>query len=178
MSATRCSMRSFIFTGKVQSNMGRFANEITLPSRSNASVCPPDWPSRIEPGTLNVRIDADGFPTSFNEIGSSDGLKKLDEGRFAPAFVIPHDAIRGNTLPPKSNRPLRGTGQAWRARITVCGTGASHECWMFRRIGSTLRDQIELVSEQRIRSVLNLNQDGTPVTVEIIEGEERSPALV
>lgn len=164
-------MRIFRFIGKVKSNKGLFAKELTLPTRGTVHDLPPDWPATIEPGTLNVRIDDDGFPTNgFDSIGRSNGVKKLDEGKFVPACTIPFDAIPGNTLRPRPNEPLRGTGQAWRARICVATTGESLDCWMFRRIGSGISSQLELISDRRIRSVLNLHEDDVAVAVDIFEG--------
>lgn len=162
-------MRTLEFTGKVRSNKGRFHEDMVVPGRVALSSAPDDWPTELASGTLNVQINDEGFPDDFGEIGDGRGVKKFDEGRFPPAFVIPQSEIIGNTLKPKEGKPHRGTGQVWRAELRNLTTGESAKCWMLRRINSGIAAQIELVSEYRLRDRLRLS-DETPVRVTVFEG--------
>jgi hypothetical protein len=121
-------MRKLEFIGKVRSNKGRFAKEMVIPGRENLLVVPPDWPTQLAPGTLNVEIDSNGFPNGFDEIGDGDGLRKLDNGQFTPVLTIPREKIAGNTLKPTPDEPTKGTAQVWRADINVIATGQATTC--------------------------------------------------
>ncbi|OYV84693.1 MAG: hypothetical protein B7Z73_14955 [Planctomycetia bacterium 21-64-5] len=52
----------------------------------------------------------------------------------------------------------------------MVGTAQLTECWMLRRIGSSTTGQIELVSDEHLRSRLNL-VDGTTVKVTVYEAQ-------
>ena len=163
-------MRKLEFIGTVRSNMGRFAKEMVIPGKDGFFLPPPDWPTTLAPGTLNIGITE--FPGGFDELGNGDGLKKLDEGKFRAAAVIPPWRISGNTIQPTPGDPTRGTAQAWRAELQAISTGQTAKCWMLRRTGSSLASQIELVAEEHLRSSLNL-ADGTAVMVTVCEAETK-----
>ncbi|MBY0522794.1 MAG: hypothetical protein K2R98_05330 [Gemmataceae bacterium] len=150
--------------------MGKFGKELTVPGRDSLLVAPEDWPKTLAPGTLNVLISHEGFPRDFDSLGAGDRLKKFDEGKFRPAFVIPQRLIAGNTLKPRPDQPTRGFAQVWRAELQVVSTCAKAKCWMLRRIGSSIAAQIELVAEDHLRSRLNLF-DGAEVKVTVFEAE-------
>jgi hypothetical protein len=158
-------MRKLEFIGTVRSNKGTFAQDMIVPGRDDLLVAPADWPLQLEPGTLNIGIDR--FPEGFE-----DGLKRLDDGKFRPELVIPQSKIAGNTLKPKRDNPTRGMAQVWRAELLIIATGQATTCWMLRRIGSSIASQIEVVSQDNLRSRLNLC-DGTAVKVTVWEAESK-----
>jgi hypothetical protein len=163
-------MRLLEFIGTVRSNRGRFAKQMIVPGREALLVVPADWPNQLAPGTLNIRVNNDGFPEGFNEIGEGDGLCKLDAGKFRPILVIPQRKIAGNTVMPTPEQPTRGFAQVWRAELLVIDSGQSASCWMFRIIDFGYSKQLELVAEENLRSRLNLS-DGMAVRVVVWEAE-------
>ena len=157
-------MRKLEFIGTMQTGRCRFAHEMVIPGRDSLFLKPDDWPRQLAPGTLNILVNDDGFPVGFEEIGKSEGLTKLDEGNFGRALLISPWKIAGNTIKDDSDNPTRGMGEIWRAELQVIATGRATKCWMFRRIGSDITSEIELVAEENLRTRLSLS-DGTPVKV-------------
>lgn len=156
--------------GSVRGNEGTFSQKMVVPGRGELFVAPEDWPDRLVPGTLNIEID--DFPKDLDGIGEGDGLKKLDKGKFRAALIIPQRKIAGNTIKPTQDQPTRGFAQVWRAELHVLATGQATQCWMLRRIGSSIAQQIELVADQNLRKALNLG-DGAKVKVTIREAESK-----
>lgn len=150
-------MSALEFNCVVRTGQGKHAHMV-IPGRSDLPDAPKDWPETLCPGSLNAGVSS--FPPEFDALGVGEGLKKLDEGKFRPEFVIPKAKIKNNS---------RGDGQVWRARLRVSNSGAEVECWVFRRIGSTIKRQIELVAADHLRQKLNVN-DGTEIVVTIFEG--------
>ncbi len=165
-------MRKLEFTGAVLSNQGAFSREMVIPGQKALVAAPKNWPAKLEPGTLNIAIHADGFPKDFDELGKGDGLKKLDDSSFRPKLAIPPWRIAGNTLQPTPDEPLRGSAQLWRAELEVVSTSAVATCWLIRRLGSEMVSEIELVSDENLRRHLNL-ADGTVVKVTLWETESK-----
>lgn len=163
-------MRKLEFIGTVRSNEGRFSQEVVIPGRDDLFLALEDWPTQIAPGTLNIQISDDAFPKSIAEIGTGDGLKKLDGGKFRAALVIPQRKIMGSTLKPDADHPTQGFAQVWQAELQVIATGQEATCWMFRIIGSDNPSQIELVDQEPLRNRLNLS-DGMAVKVTVWEEE-------
>lgn len=159
------------FSGIIHTNTGQFNRDMVIPGRGAFMAAPLDWPITLQPGTLNIKIDLSAVPGVFSEIGSSNGIKRFDERNFAPAFVIPQDSIKGNTLKPNERQPNKGTAQIWRAELLVISTGKAAKCWMLRRIGSGIYNQIELVSDLHLRSHPNLTDD-IRVTLTVFEGSD------
>jgi hypothetical protein len=157
-------MRKLELQGTVQAG----GPGLVLPGRDELTLKPDDWPVRLTPGVLHVGID--GFPEGFDEIGEGDGLKRLDEGRFRPALVIPQRKIAGSTLTPDADHPTRGFALVWRADLQAVTTGQASSCWALRVIGSDEPRQLSLVAEDDLRNVLNL-RDGTAVKVTVWEAE-------
>lgn len=162
-------MRELEFIGEVRSNKGKFHKDMVVPGRESLSSAPDDWPTQLAPGTLNIGIEPEGFPADFDDIGTSKGVRRLDEGKFKPAFVIAQHEITGNTLKPKAGHPRRGTAQLLRAELRKLSTDETVKCCMLRRIGSKISSQIELVAEVPLRNALSL-RDGAPVSVVIYSG--------
>jgi CTP-dependent riboflavin kinase len=159
-------MATLRFKGVVRTGIGRFSVELTLPRRSRLSVPIRDWPEALQPGTLNVRIDEDGFPSEFLKHFAQANVRKLDSRRFVPEAELRWDEIAGNTLPPLPDKPDRGNAQVWRAHLRNLDSGIEKLCWVVRRIGSGLSRDLELVAGERLRDSLGL-KDGMPVEVEM-----------
>src|SRR6266481_9828293 len=81
-------MRKLEFIGTVQTGRCRFAHEMVIPGRDSLFLKPDDWPRQLAPGTLNIKVNDDGFPPGFDEIGKGEGLTKFDEGNFGRALLI------------------------------------------------------------------------------------------
>jgi hypothetical protein len=120
-------VRELVFGGWLCRGIGQHSN-LGVPGRDELPHAPPDWPIRLEPGSLNVCIDR--FPAQMSRV------EDLDNGQFAPAFVIPRNRLRGN---------MRGDGQVWSAKV-----GTVNDCWVLRRIGSMVGRQLELVAGRRL----------------------------
>jgi len=155
------------FTGKVRSGKGEHS-KLLIPGAEDISDPPPDWPIRFYPGSLNIDILSDGYPQGFAPPESGGrGVSPLDDGGIEPTVVLPWDKIGDNKLNPKKERPRRGTGQFWPSVLTVVATTNKVDCWVFRRIDSTIERQLELVSNLALRAHLCL-KDGMEVTVELL----------
>lgn len=164
-------MRKLEFIGTVQTGRYRFAHEMVIPGRDSLFLKPDDWPRQLAPGTLNIKISDDGFPAGFDEIGTGEGLTRLDEGNFGRALLISPWKIAGNTIKHDDDHLTRGMGEIWRAELQVIATGQATKCWMVRRIGSDITSVIELVAEENLRTRLTLS-DGTAVRVTVWETEQ------
>lgn len=159
------------FTGTVRSGKGHHS-ELVIPGAQGITDPPPGWPERFHPGSLNVGIPSDGYPRGFAapETGGK-GVTPLDDGVIEPAVVLPWDKIGNNRLRPKPRKPHRGTGQFWRATLTVRDSGEKVDCWVFRRIDSTINKQLELVSPLPLKQHLGLRDD-MEVAVELFGKKE------
>ena len=144
-------MDELTFGGMIINGIGRHV-ELALPGRRELSEAPEDWPDALTPGSLNLRVTE--FPAEFGALKLEPSVKSLDVAGFAPAFTIAQDAMGNNRLRPNSEMPHRGTAQVWRAVLSV--ESKQTPCWVLRRFGSGLRDQIEMVSEMHLRTALGL----------------------
>ncbi len=153
------------FLGTVKSGLGKHSRLAIPGSGKLNGRPPPGWPPKFIPGSLNILVDDNGYPAGFAEI-EGDRLAKLDTGAFPPAIMIPATEISGNTLKPKPGMPRRGAGQFWPARISVSGTDKTACCWLFRRVGSSIKQQLELVSGVVLRKELLLT-DGVHTIVDV-----------
>jgi len=159
------------FRGKVQRGKGKH-NHMVIPGRYDIADPPADWPNQFFPGSLNVRIPKNGYPDGFQDPENGGiGIVALDERILEPSLVLRWDAIENNGLKPRPGKPRRGTGQFWPAKLTVVSTGQSADCWVFRRINSTIKRQLEIISDSFLRSTLSLD-DGTEVSVDLLEKNE------
>lgn len=155
------------FVGHIKSGIGKHS-KLVLPDSSVLSTAPPDWPKVYTPGSLNVTVMRDGYPSGFAdpELGGQ-GVVLLDGNSIPPTVEVPWDQITNNSLTPKPNAPNRGQGRFWRSRLTVESTGQSAHCWVFRRIGSTIKRQFEIVAGTHLRTAMTLT-DGMAVVVILI----------
>lgn len=154
------------FFGTYQNGAHRFAVEIQIPGQCEWTNRIQGWPVIPHPGTMNVNIAADGFPKSFVARFGAKSVKHLDSRLFRSVAEIPAHAIGGNTLPPTIDRPDRGNGQVWRARITKVASQQSRDCWLFRRIGSGYSTVLEFVSSESLSAALVLSP-GDPIATVI-----------
>jgi len=162
MDSTR---RILKFEGSPRKGGGGFSSMV-LPGKNDIEDPPYRWPGKFEPGTLNIRVG--NFPLEFNLIFDGDNdLRLFDSGLFGPAIKFPGNLIEGNTILPTEDDPYRGIGQAWNA--VLFKNGNSIPCWMFRRIGSNLSVDVELISEEPLRKKYQIN-NGDPVNLIIYEG--------
>jgi hypothetical protein len=159
------------FIGEVRSGKGEHS-ALTIPGATDWHDSPCGWPARFHPGSLNVRILKNGYPYGFTDPDEGGrGVSRLDDGVIEPTVVLPWGMIENNRLRPKTGKPRRGTGQFWPAIITVEATRDSAACWVFRRIHSSIKHQLELVSSLYLREHLAL-ADGTVVFVDVYERDE------
>ncbi len=122
---------------------------LLVPGRSALSSAPVDWPEALYPGSLNVRIDE--YPDGFRQHGLTNRVIELDRGWFAPEFEILRGQFGNNRLEPRPGVPRGGDAQVWRATLSLPGTGTRQECWVLRRFGSQVGEQLEFVAGRRLR---------------------------
>ncbi len=158
-------MHTLRFSGVICDGVKKFA-KMEIPGRATLPQAPKEWPEELYRGSLNVWIRANGYPADFVQHRLPVSVETLDNGLFEPAFEIPHDQIGGNTLSPNPEMPRRGDAQVWPAEIhRDIEPLFSVSCWTLRRFGANVGEQLELVSEERLRDRDLPN--GTPVTVHL-----------
>ena len=122
---------------------------LQVPGRSALPTAPVDWPEALYPGSLNVRIDE--YPEEFRRRGLTNRVMELDRSWFAPEFEILRLQFGNNLLGPRPGVPRGGDAQVWRAMLSLADTGTRHECWVLRRLGSQVGEQLECVAGRRLR---------------------------
>jgi len=147
-------VESLNFGGIVINGYGKHS-ELVIPGRSALQSCPSDWPEKLIPGSLNILVSK--FPAEFSARKLPASAKTLDIAGFEPAFTIAQTLMRNNRLTPLPNMPNKGTAQVWRALLIIADSQT--KCWVLRRFGSGLEDQIELVSDIRLRDTIGLTRD-------------------
>ncbi len=152
------------FEGVYAEGSGYFSVKIQIPGHCDFTKPIEGWPAVMHEGTMNVKINSDGFPQELISRFGSKSVKHFDSRRFKPEAEIPAQAIGGNTLRPTEACPDEGNGQVWSATIIELKSQNSKDCWVFRRIGSGYGEVLELVAEESISSALSLKY-GDPVTV-------------
>lgn len=153
------------FKGRITTNSRQYY-KLSFPGPNEIRGIPDNWPGRdLHPGSLNVTVDDDGFPTNWDEFGALPRVKRLDSKLFLPEFVIPGPTIENNDRTPETTGIVDGgDAQVWRAKLRVDETGNEIDCWLVRRIGSGVARYLEIVSEFYLRDKMEL-VDGTKVTV-------------
>jgi hypothetical protein len=154
-------MDSISFKGLIADGVGRYI-ELHVPGREEISQAPSDWPIMLRKGSLNVRIVSEGYPRLFAALGLPNSVRSLDLRPFPCAFEIMQSEFRNNQLKPEPNLPHKGSAQVWRA--TLAWAGDKRHCWVLRRYGSAVGEQLELLSEVHMRSTFKL-VTGQPVIV-------------
>jgi hypothetical protein len=154
-------MDSIAFQGKIGSGVGRHV-ELWVPGRDELPQAPKDWPTSLCKGSLNVRIDPHGYPDLFEVLGLPHNAKSLDRKPIECTFEIGQSEFGNNKLVPTEEMPHRGSAQVWRAALGTTREGIA--CWVLRRYGSGLQDQLEIVSDVHLRTEYGL-ADGQEVEV-------------
>jgi CTP-dependent riboflavin kinase len=149
-------MDPIVFKGCIVKGIGQHTT-LSVPGRNDITQAPTDWPTKLCPGSLNVRVVPDGYPTLFKEKGLAETTKSLDKDCYPCTFQIAQPEFGNNRLTPTSGNPRRGSAQVWRALLSANGDNIN--CWVLRRYGSGLSDQLELVSEIHLRTKYGL-RDG------------------
>ena len=143
------------FAGKVVNGIGKHS-ELFVPGRSEVPDCAIGWPEKLLPESLNVRISK--YPDEFAARRLPPFVATLDIAGFEPQFKIARHLMLNNTLAATQTMPHRGDAQVWMASLITSKQEVS--CWVLRRFGSALKDQIELVSSVGLRNELGLTRDG------------------
>ena len=157
-------MAEIVFGGFVWPGIGQHS-ELHVPGRAELPTAPPDWPEKLHPGSLNVRVRT--YPPEFQSHGLSDSVHQLDLGRFVGAFEILRDEFGNNQLRPRPDCERRGDAQVWRAFLLPEQKATRIECWALRRFGSGVGEVLEFVADRRLRDH-GLEEHGTPVTAFLI----------
>ena len=146
-------MEAIEFKGKVGSGVGKYV-ELHVPGRGELPQSPDDWPWVLCKGSLNIHVDPDGYPELFDEIGLPRTTRSLDQKPIACSFEIGQSEFGNNKLQPTETMPQRGAAQVWRAILIA--NEQKIACWVVRRYGSGLRDQLEVVSDLHLRTAYGL----------------------
>jgi hypothetical protein len=163
-------MEKLRFAGTIVNGIGKH-RELVVPG-CNEFTCPAaDWPERLFPGSLNVRVLS--YPDEFVRRGLRSAMDTLDSVGFEPEFAIPQALLGNNRLTPVLGMPDRGKAQVWRA--SVCANNVTLACWVLRRIGSALTQQIELVSSVHMRALLGADNTRDWPAVVAMQGRWRAP---
>jgi hypothetical protein len=156
-------MAELAFIGNVVNGIGRHA-ELFVPGRDGLKDAPADWPETLHPGSLNIRVAT--YSEAFADRGLPHATTALDRAGFEPAFFISGTLMGNNRLTSTAAMPERGTAQVWRAALKAGQREVP--CWVLRRFGSGLKDQIELVSAIALRAELGLSREREwPATVTV-----------
>lgn len=169
---TQASNLTLTFQCRVQPGEGRFSRMV-FPGRNDMKGASADWPDKLQPGSLNCKIDA--FPENYVEIvGPGDRIAALDSGRFTPAMTIPADMITNNVLNrPGHPDPRFGMAQAWRVSVRQEDSGETFDAWHVRRVDGTyppFHGTMELMADRKLRDAHAL-RDGTRLTITMQAGE-------
>lgn len=134
------STDELVFTGEVINGRNGH-HQLVIPGRNDLQDAPKDWPEKLFPGSLNVLVSS--YPVELGQRGLTNSVKVFDTAGFRPALAIPQAKMINNLLAPHQGMPERGKAQVWRA--TVTSNGKTIGCWVLRRIGSGLAQELELL---------------------------------
>jgi hypothetical protein len=149
------------FSGTIVDGIGKYT-ELRVPGRNEVRQAPKDWPVRLCPGSLNLRILPSGYPELFSANGLPNTTKSLDSRIFAACFAIPQSEFGNNRIVPTPQLLHRGSAQVWRSKLEYGENQIS--CWVLRRFGSGLADQIEILSKQHLRTEYGI-ESGNAATI-------------
>ena len=105
------------FVGRVRDGICEFSG-LALPGKDDIPAKIKDWPTDLEPGSLNVQVERDGFPAKYIKEFGDTSNSHLDSRKFKPEAELDYDVIPNNALSPTSQQPDRGNLQIWRAHLT------------------------------------------------------------
>lgn len=127
-----------IFIGKIVTGLGQFSSL--------------EFPEDFVRGSLNIQLDMSKFPKELDEV-EGRGVRKLDN--LDSLFVFSKDTIKNNKL---------GNAKLWKAVIQH--KDKQYKCWVVRRVGSKAWRHLELMSNVKLRDIMNA-KDNDEVIVEI-----------
>lgn len=153
------------FAGVIVDGMSHH-KELGVPGKPHLPSAPDDWPVVLYPGSLNIGLNA--WPGGFATRELKASVESLDTGLFVPEFEIDRDQFARNLIHPRAGVPRGGDAQVWRAKVIVAGVIVSPAppCWVLRRFGSRVGEQLELVSGVRLRDAFRL-KNGIAVLVRL-----------
>jgi hypothetical protein len=154
-------MKEFEFRGVITNGVGKHV-ELHVPGKSEIEHSHAKWPGELHKGSLNVRISKDGYPDLFDELHLEKSTRSLDSKCIPATFEIGQAQFGNNQLRATAEMPHRGSAQVWQANLKTPEKNIA--CWVLRRYGSGLRDQLELVSDVHLRTKYQL-ENGTEVIV-------------
>lgn len=105
-----------IFQGVIASGRGMHAT-LLVPGREVLDNPLNDWPLKLYPGSLNVRIT--NYPTLLGCKGLATEVAALDRALFMPAFEILQHQFGNNQLTPRPGEPKCGDAQVWRGNCVT-----------------------------------------------------------
>lgn len=142
-------MHKIVFKGCIVNGRGGHS-ELYVPGKNELQESHPKWPLKLCPGSLNIKINNDGYPNELKISGLSETVKSLDTSLFQAAFEIKQDQFGNNLLTPTDAMPNRGDAQVWKSTLKT--NNASIPCWVLRRYDSGLTQELEVVSDINIRN--------------------------
>ena len=157
-SLVRCSreMHKIVFKGSIVNGRGGHT-ELYVPGKKELQDSHPDWPIKLCSGSLNIKINNDGYPKEFKTNGLAETVKSLDAALFKAAFEIKQDQFGNNMLKATEAMPNRGAAQIWKSTLKI--NYSTIPCWALRRFGSGLAQELEVVSDVNIRNEHGLTKD-------------------
>ena len=142
-----------VFQGVIAEGIGKYA-DLHVPGKHQIGQAPADWPVVLCKGSLNVRVNPDGYPAFFAMRALPNKVATLDQHCFPSCFEIAYNQFGNNQLRPTAADTRRGSAQVWRARLEANGHQVS--CWVLRRYGSALVDVLEVLSDRHLRQTYGL----------------------
>lgn len=149
-------MDKITFKGSIVNGRSRHV-ELYVPGRNELPAAPTDWPLKLCPGSLNIKINSNGYPDEFKNRDLAETIKSLDSALFKAAFEIKQNQFGNNLLTPTNAIPNRGDAQVWKS--TLKANNKSISCWVLRRYGSGLAWELEVVSDLNIRNEYGFSID-------------------
>lgn len=171
--AAEIERSTLVFEARITDGMGMYS-ELKFPTRSElfnnqATAAQVEWLDSIQPGSLNITVDRDGYPAQIEDLGKGYNVQKLDNGLFPPELVIAQSKIGNNSIRPYAGAPERGAAQVWPCTVEKLDTHETFNAFAVRRIGSAYSDVIELMADRKLRDAHGL-KTGTPVRLTLHSG--------
>lgn len=150
------TLQKITFIGEVVNGRGTHS-ELFVPGRVELNSSHVNWPTKLSPGSLNIKIRHNGYPIEFSQHKLRATVSSLDKSLFKAAFEIKREQFRNNILFPSKHTPNGGDAQVWISKLEV--NNRLIPCWVLRRYGSRLRTELEVVSDVKIRTTISLSTD-------------------
>lgn len=144
------------FFGKIVDGRGTYV-QLGVPGRVELPGAPRDWPEELCPGSLNFRVEPNGYPERFSADGQPPTVKLLDQGVLPACFEISQSKFSNNKLVSIPQMPNRGNAQVWRASLSY--KERKIDCWVLRRYGSGLGQELEILSDRYMRKEYEIESE-------------------